>query len=194
MSALFRGVCFADFGHDVVCCRTRRRQDLGVKKGQIPSSNPGWTISSPATSRPAPEFQHDDSRPPWPPATSFSLPSERRRGAGDGHAIFLCLRSCSGNRLPTFRLYRRGDKSTVPVGTETRSAHHPRNQTLGYVTSSPTGISCGKAPRSRISNGPTGLMGSTAVTVARESDDGGLSAALSQPVAAGIHDTPQRRN
>jgi UDPglucose 6-dehydrogenase len=41
MSALYPGVCFSDFGHDVVCVDKDPREDRHAERGEVPIYEPG---------------------------------------------------------------------------------------------------------------------------------------------------------
>ncbi|WP_018239206.1 UDP-glucose 6-dehydrogenase [Ensifer sp. BR816] len=115
---LVSGVCFADFGHDVVCLDKDESKIIALKKGEIPIFEPGLdhlVASNVASGRL--QFTTD-----LAPAVSGSdvifiavgTPSRR----GDGHAdlsyVYAAAREIAAN-LNGFTVVV--TKSTVPVGT-----------------------------------------------------------------------------
>jgi UDPglucose 6-dehydrogenase len=136
---LVSGVCFADFGHDVICVDKDEGKISALKKGQIPIFEPGLdhlVASNVASGR-------------------LNFTDDLKTAVAASDVVFIAVGTPS----------RRGD------GHADLSYVYAAARPLPRLTSpsSPTRNSCGKVPRSRISNGPTGSSsGSTAATVARE--------------------------
>lgn len=130
---LVSGVCFADFGHDVVCVDKDEGKISALKKGQIPIFEPGLdhlVASNVASGR----LNFTDDLKTAVAASdvvfiAVGTPSRR----GDGHAdlsyVYAAAREIAAN-LQGFTVVV--TKSTVPVGNRRRGrAHHPRDQSRG---------------------------------------------------------------
>ena len=185
---LVSGVCFADFGHDVVCVDKDPAKIARLKAGEVPIFEPGLDVMLQANMKAGRLSFTTDLAEAAAEADAIFIAVGTPTRRGDGHAdLSLCLR-----RRPRDRRGRaRGAASSSPSrpcrsAPATRSSASSREARPGTASaSSPTRNSCARARRSRISSGPT--ASSSAPTASRaQGHDRDLPAALHQPGAAAL--------
>lgn len=154
---LVSGVCFSDFGHEVVCVDKDPRKIARLGRGEIPIYEPGLhdlLLRNAAAGRLS--FTGDLSAAVEASDAVFiavGTPSRR----GDGHADLSFVMAAAeeiGRALNGYTVVI--TKSTVPVGTNRKVAERIRSVAPGRnSTWCRTRNSCAKVPRSMTSCVPT---------------------------------------